>query len=190
MIYNFFHLVCFRTSIGNEWLNKQVLFQTLDHSSNTNRPWDHKQWEMNLILLTSVTHFGKVTMYRINKWKKHPSSDTIFSFKTTKIFEFSITRAVVVLSNTIDYQMDLMEAYPPVRLIFSIIALTRMHSSRMRTARSLTVSRSICCGTHAPHLARPPPCTPRHTPPLPRMPPATYAPRHARPPPPWTDKHL
>ena len=42
-----------------------------------------------------------------------------------------------------------------------------MHSSRMRTARSLTVSRSICCGTHAPLPHMPP----HHAHPLPHMPP-------------------
>ena len=55
------------------------------------------------------------------------------------------------------------------------ISLTRMHSSRMRTARSLTVSRSIFWGvhhTHAPHHACPLPCTP----------PATHAPHHKHPP--------
>ena len=59
-----------------------------------------------------------------------------------------------------------------------------MHSSRMRTARSLTISHSIChacppchtClptppATHAPHHAHPLPCMP-----LPYTPPARYAP--------------
>ena len=62
-----------------------------------------------------------------------------------------------------------------------------MHSSRMRTARSLTISHSIC---HAhPHHARPlpcmhpPPCTPpgMHAP-LPHMPPM-HPPPHTPPPP-------
>ena len=54
---------------------------------------------------------------------------------------------------------------------------TRMHSSRMRSARSLTVSRSIWVGgaCHACPAAT-------HTP-LPCMPPATHAPHHACPPP-------
>ena len=59
---------------------------------------------------------------------------------------------------------------------------TRIHSSRMSTARSLNVSHSICLGGHAWHTC-PPPCTPPshahpsathapcHTHPLPRMPP-------------------
>ena len=74
---------------------------------------------------------------------------------------------------------------------------TRMHSSRMRTAHSLTVSRSICWGacmactppvmhappaTHAPCHAC---CPAMHTTPSPHMPPS-----HACPPPPWTDRHL
>ena len=65
---------------------------------------------------------------------------------------------------------------------------TRMHSSRMRTARALTDRISYCQGgmrgMHAPL-----PCTPRHACPLPHMPPsamhdppATHAP-HACPPP-------
>ena len=66
--------------------------------------------------------------------------------------------------------------------------MTRMHSSRMRTARSLTVSHSIC---HAcpPAMHVPQPCMPpSHTCPLshacslPCMPPATHAPHHACPP--------
>ena len=45
-----------------------------------------------------------------------------------------------------------------------------MHSSRMHTARSLTVSPSICQGRHACH-ACPPPCTPHfHACPPPCMP--------------------
>ena len=69
--------------------------------------------------------------------------------------------------------------------------LTRMHSSRMRTARSLTVSRSIChacplCYTHpSPCHACPPPCMPpaMHTHPHHAMhaPPTMHAP-HACPP--------
>ena len=51
-----------------------------------------------------------------------------------------------------------------------------MHSSRMRTARSLTVSHSICQGgmhaMHAPCHTCPPPCTP----------PAMHIPCHAHPP--------
>ena len=75
---------------------------------------------------------------------------------------------------------------------------TRMHSSRMRTAHSLTISHSIC---HAcPHHAHPLPCMlPCHSCPLPCMPPTTHAPpHHACPPamhtpchacplPPWTE---
>ena len=60
----------------------------------------------------------------------------------------------------------------------------------MRTARSLTVSRSICCGTHDPRLACRPPCTPHHTHPSPChtcpppcTPPATYVPPPRTPPP-------
>ena len=45
--------------------------------------------------------------------------------------------------------------------------LTRMHSSRMRTARSLTVSRSICWGVCMPPAMH----APCHTHPLPCMPP-------------------
>ena len=53
---------------------------------------------------------------------------------------------------------------------------TRMHSSKMRTARSLTVSRSICRG-HAWHACLPAMHAPRHAcPPLPHMPPAMHAP--------------
>ena len=89
---------------------------------------------------------------------------------------------------------------------------TRMHSSRMRTARSLTVSRSIChaCppAMNIPHHAHPLQCMPpamqaptTHAP----APPATHAPCHAclhhacalphMPPhhachPPCTDRHL
>ena len=50
---------------------------------------------------------------------------------------------------------------------------TRMHSSRMRTARSLTVylSCSACGGGHAWHAYPPAPC----------MPPATHAPYHTPP---------
>ena len=76
---------------------------------------------------------------------------------------------------------------------------TRMHSSRMRTARSLSVSRSICCGTHAPLPRTPPamhppathaphtplPCTPAplpRTPPSHTCPPAMYTPVPCMPP--------
>ena len=52
-----------------------------------------------------------------------------------------------------------------------------MHSSRMRTARSLTVSHGICRGTHVPCHTQP-----HHACPLPHMPPATHAPYHACPP--------
>ena len=53
---------------------------------------------------------------------------------------------------------------------------TRMHSSRMRTARSLTVSRSIC-------HTRPPPCMPpAMLTSLPCMPPAMHAPLPCMPP--------
>ena len=67
---------------------------------------------------------------------------------------------------------------------------TRMHSSRMRTARSLTVcqSRSICrgaggswsgaCHAHPPAMHAPPP----HTPPTMHDPPAMHAPHHTHPP--------
>ena len=82
---------------------------------------------------------------------------------------------------------------------------TRMHSSNMRTAHSLTISHSICqeggmCAMHAPaplpcmlpvmhapHHAHSLPCMPHHhhhacplpfTPLLPCMPPATHAPPH------------
>ena len=68
---------------------------------------------------------------------------------------------------------------------------TRMHSSRMRTACSLTVSRGICWGACAhmpPATHAPPPCTPatmhapHHTcPPATHGPPATHAPCHAHP---------
>ena len=69
--------------------------------------------------------------------------------------------------------------------------VTRMHSSRIHTTRSLTLSRSICQGvcvpTHtplplrAPYHAYPLPCTPpHHTCPLPCMPPC-----HT--PSPWTE---
>ena len=87
------------------------------------------------------------------------------------------------------------------------LELTRMHSSRMRTTRSLTISCSICHAhppaMHAPfHACHPPathaplPCTspchawcPCHThpchacPPATHAPPATYAPCHTHPPP-------
>ena len=43
---------------------------------------------------------------------------------------------------------------------------TRMHSSRMRTARSLTVSRSICQGARPCHACPPAMHTPHHTCPL------------------------
>ena len=68
-----------------------------------------------------------------------------------------------------------------------------MHPSRMRTARSLTVSRNIC-HTSQPCHACPLPCmppamhplactTPCHTcPPLPCMPPTMQIPHHACPP--------
>ena len=55
----------------------------------------------------------------------------------------------------------------------SKINKTRMHSSRMRTARSLTISHSICCGTHAPPAMHAPLC---HTHPLPLMPPMPHMP--------------
>ena len=71
-----------------------------------------------------------------------------------------------------------------------------MHFCRMRTACSLTVSRSIRWGlayhapptTHTPCHAHPPPCMPpaMHAPhpchacPLPCMPPSTHTPCHAR----------
>ena len=68
-----------------------------------------------------------------------------------------------------------------------------MHSSRMRTTRSLTVSHSICQGAcmpcmppamhiptmHTPCHTCPPPCTP----PAMHTPFNTHAPRHAPPPP-------
>ena len=53
---------------------------------------------------------------------------------------------------------------------FPFTMTTRMHSSRMRTARSLTVSRSIC---HACPLSCMPPC---HTCPPAMHPPAMHAP--------------
>ena len=55
--------------------------------------------------------------------------------------------------------------------------ITRMHSSRMPTASSLTVchSRSICPGGHACHACPPPPCT-QHTSPT------THAPKSCTPP--------
>ena len=64
-----------------------------------------------------------------------------------------------------------------------------MHSSRMRTICSLTVSHGICHGTHAPPPSMPPlPCMPLcHACPLPCMPPchaclpAMHAPCHAHP---------
>ena len=72
---------------------------------------------------------------------------------------------------------------------------TRMHSSRMRTACSLTISRSIYQGRgHACHACTPPPhmppamhvpchaCPPCHTYPLPCMPPPHMPPCHACPP--------
>ena len=69
--------------------------------------------------------------------------------------------------------------------------VTRMHSSRMCTARSLTVYHGICLGGHAWHAhchAHPFPCMPPathapcHTCPLPCMPPAMHTPCHACPP--------
>ena len=89
-----------------------------------------------------------------------------------------------ILSMVTDNLMRKMDGTPilPVN-----VCQKRMHSSRMRTARSLTVSRSIChahpplpchaClpATHAPHHARPPAT---------HAPPAMHAPLcHAYPPP-------
>ena len=57
-------------------------------------------------------------------------------------------------------------------------SITRMHSSRIRTARSLTVARSICHAgppaMHAPCHAHPLPCMP----PSMHAPPAMHAPHH------------
>ena len=79
-----------------------------------------------------------------------------------------------------------------------ITSLTRMHSSRMRTAHLLTVSRSICHVCHPPPHMPLLPCTPCHAPPaihapLPHTPtcqahppatdtPAMHAPHHVYPP--------
>ena len=94
------------------------------------------------------------------------------------------------------------------------ICKTRVHSSRMRTARSLTVSRSIyrgaCVACMTPCHAHPPPstcmppsthitlcyaCPPQCMPLLPRMSPTMHAPLPHMPPPPihaplWTNRHL
>ena len=71
----------------------------------------------------------------------------------------------------------------------SDVFLTRMHSSRMLTARSLTVSCSICrgggaCMPHTPPVTHIPlPCMPLcHAAPC-HIPPAMHAPCHAHPPP-------
>ena len=55
--------------------------------------------------------------------------------------------------------------------------LTRMHSSRMCTARSLTVSHRIPCTPLPPHMTPLPPCMPPcHTCPQPCTPPAMHPP--------------
>ena len=69
---------------------------------------------------------------------------------------------------------------------------TRMHSSRIHTTLSLTVSHSICCGMHPPpptlhaplcHTCPRPCMPPCHACPPPHMPPTMHAPCHACPPP-------
>ena len=97
-----------------------------------------------------------------------------------------------ILSIVTDNLMRKMDATPilPVN-----VCQKRMHSSRMRTARSLTVSRSICHAQPPPPL----PCMPTcHTCPPPCTPPChACSPCHAcppsamhTPPPMWTDRHL
>ena len=66
--------------------------------------------------------------------------------------------------------------------IIKIQMRTRMHSSRMRTARSLTVSRSICHVCPPPHTPPYHALVPCHACPLPHIPPC-----HTCPPPPWTE---
>ena len=64
----------------------------------------------------------------------------------------------------------------PAKLRIQNIISTRMHSNRMRTARSLTVSRSICrqgCVYHTHPLPCVPPCC---APPFPCTPSAMHAP--------------
>ena len=68
---------------------------------------------------------------------------------------------------TSDMTLNLLQ----VQLSLNFINKTRMHSSRMRTDGSLTVSRSICLWHACPPLPRMPPC---HVHPLPHMPPTTH----------------
>ena len=87
------------------------------------------------------------------------------------------------------------------------LSITRMHSSRMRTARSLAISylpRTPLLPCMPPCHTCPPPCTPpptthapaTHAPPPHMLPPgthapcATHAPCYAHTQPPWTDRHL
>ena len=91
-------------------------------------------------------------------------------------------------------------SWPSTKAYFLFLYLTRMHSSRMRTTRSLSLSRSICRGTCMPPLPHTTPhhhacprhaCPPPHMPPLPCMPPHHAHPLHAtHAPPPWTDRQL
>ena len=69
------------------------------------------------------------------------------------------------------------------QLLLGIKSLTRMHSSRMHTAHSLTVchGRSICLGDSPPPHTPPATHTPRHAHP-PCMPPAMHAPLPCTPP--------
>ena len=88
--------------------------------------------------------------------------------------------------------------------LYESTVTTRMHSSRIHTAHSLTVSRSIChacpCHTcppamHTPLPCMPPPCTPpaTHTHPAMHIPPPCmphpnmHIPCHTCPPYPWTE---